>query len=30
MERQRKYILALVVVLSGEFPLLRSYLGGER
>ncbi len=28
VERQRKYILALVVVLSGDFPLLRSYLGG--
>ncbi|HHX50453.1 MAG TPA: RNA polymerase sigma-I factor [Clostridia bacterium] len=28
LERQRKYILALVVALSGQYPYLKSYLNG--
>ena len=28
LEKYRKYIIALVVILSGDYPLLMGYLGG--
>ena len=30
LEKYRKYIIALVVILSGDYPLLTGYLGGGR
>ncbi|MDN5293430.1 MAG: polymerase sigma factor [Eubacteriales bacterium] len=30
LERQRKYLVALVVILSGDYPCLQEYLKGER